>query len=585
MADNVTIPAQGTGTATPVIATDDVAGVHYQKVKIALGADGAVDTLVDSGQQLSADSVPVVLASDHSDVKVTLDGEPVAISGTVTVNGSGVTQPISAAALPLPSGAATAANQSTGNSSLAAIASAAGATTDAEATGDGTVIAILKRLRTLIGDIFSTVGNIYTSLGVLTMGDNSAYTATMDRVFAVGGYMDDASPNTLSEGNIGTLRVTTNRAVHVNLRDASGNELTPGGTQYTEDAGAAANPTGTALIMVRDDSRVGSITNADGDNIAVRGNNKGEMYVKDTDAETVLNGILTSLGYIQPDTTLIATETGNAAALLTSLAGALASVGTDALIIAEPLQVQSSGADVATEVTLGAVQSAVEQLVAALFTQGGDSLIASIIDGHSGITAGAGGVAENTPRVTLAGDDENLTMVNESLSDISGNTFYPGQNMAATHDAPDAGNPIKIGHRAKNFDGTAPGIPVDEDDRVNSIADVYGRQYVEITHPAHWTVSADYASAQTNTSLKSAPGAGLKLYITDVIVSNGATAGNVTLLNGSGGAVLLELYPGVNGGMAMPFRTPIALSANTALCITSTTVTTHSVTICGYTAP
>jgi len=35
------------------------------------------------------------------------------VSGTVTVNGSGVTQPVSAASLPLPSGAATAANQST----------------------------------------------------------------------------------------------------------------------------------------------------------------------------------------------------------------------------------------------------------------------------------------------------------------------------------------------------------------------------------------------------------------------------------------------------------------------------------------
>lgn len=40
MADNVTIPASGTGTATPVIATDDVSGVHYQYVKLV---DGAAD--------------------------------------------------------------------------------------------------------------------------------------------------------------------------------------------------------------------------------------------------------------------------------------------------------------------------------------------------------------------------------------------------------------------------------------------------------------------------------------------------------------------------------------------------------------
>ncbi|MDH5244849.1 MAG: hypothetical protein OEW98_00245 [Betaproteobacteria bacterium] len=41
MADNVTIPATGSGTATPVVATDDVAGVHFQKVKLDIGGDGA----------------------------------------------------------------------------------------------------------------------------------------------------------------------------------------------------------------------------------------------------------------------------------------------------------------------------------------------------------------------------------------------------------------------------------------------------------------------------------------------------------------------------------------------------------------
>lgn len=41
MADNVTAPPSGTGTATPVIATDDVGGVHYQKVKLDVGGDGA----------------------------------------------------------------------------------------------------------------------------------------------------------------------------------------------------------------------------------------------------------------------------------------------------------------------------------------------------------------------------------------------------------------------------------------------------------------------------------------------------------------------------------------------------------------
>lgn len=67
--------------------------------------------------------------------------------------------------------------------------------------------------------------------------------------------------------------------------DGSGNQITSfgGGTQYTEDAAAAANPVGTALILVREDARAGGLTTTDGDNVAARGNNKGELYVKHTD--------------------------------------------------------------------------------------------------------------------------------------------------------------------------------------------------------------------------------------------------------------------------------------------------------------
>jgi len=69
-----------------------------------------------------------------------------------------------------------------------------------------------------------------------------------------------------------------------------------------------------------------------------------------------------------------------------------------------------------------------------------------------------------------------------------------------------------------------------------------------------------------------------------LVISNGATAGNITLLDGSGGTVKFELYPAVNGGVSMSFRNPIKLTANTLLAITSTTVTTHSVFVSGYIA-
>jgi len=48
MADNVTIPATGSGTATPVIATDDISSVHYQRVKVTFGSDGAASDVSSS---------------------------------------------------------------------------------------------------------------------------------------------------------------------------------------------------------------------------------------------------------------------------------------------------------------------------------------------------------------------------------------------------------------------------------------------------------------------------------------------------------------------------------------------------------
>lgn len=150
------------------------------------------------------------------------------------------------------------------------------------------------------------------------------------------------------------------------------------------------------------------------------------------------------------------------------------------------------------------------------------------------------------------------------------------------HDTGDAGEPVKIGMKAYELDGTAPQTAVAEADRVNAIGDLVGRQYVATEHPRFFHVSVDYASAQTNATIKAATGASTAIYITDIMISNGATAGNITLLDGSGGTVLFELYPAINGGVSLNLKNPIKLTDNTLLAITSTTVTTHSVFVAGF---
>lgn len=133
-------------------------------------------------------------------------------------------------------------------------------------------------------------------------------------------------------------------------------------------------------------------------------------------------------------------------------------------------------------------------------------------------------------------------------------------------------------------DGTDPTAVSAEGDAAALRTDMNRLLIVNQTHPRFWHVSADYASAQTNVSVKASPGASLSLYITDIQISNGATAGNITLLDGSGGTVLYEVYPAINGGAVLSLRSPIKLTAATALCLTSTSCTTHSVFVSGYIA-
>ena len=89
MADNITAPASGT-----VFATDDVAGVQYPRTKLCYGPDGSATDVSLSNRLPVADS-----------------GVVEALGAILSAIGSTAyfpsTQAVSAAALPLPAGAAT----------------------------------------------------------------------------------------------------------------------------------------------------------------------------------------------------------------------------------------------------------------------------------------------------------------------------------------------------------------------------------------------------------------------------------------------------------------------------------------------
>jgi hypothetical protein len=153
----------------------------------------------------------------------------------------------------------------------------------------------------LLGTIDSDTGNIATAVQIMDDWDESdrAKVNLIAGQAGVQGGAGTVSANTqrialatdanavkITDGTdtLDVLDLTNSNPAAVAIVDGDGTQITSfgGGTQYTEDAAAAANPVGTALNLIRADTLAG-VTTTDGDNVAARGTDKGELYVKVAD--------------------------------------------------------------------------------------------------------------------------------------------------------------------------------------------------------------------------------------------------------------------------------------------------------------
>lgn len=245
-----------------------------------------------------------------------------------------------------------------------------GASTAANQT---TVIGHLDGVEGLLGTIDADTGNIDTNAGTTadasaTAGGTGTISAKLRRL--------TADTDAIKTAVTGTLTVTGGG----------------GGTEYTEDAAAAANPVGTTLQLIREDARAGGLTSTDGDNVALRGNNKGEAYVKATDSDALLTTIDAKLGgtltvtgggggveYTEGDTD--ATITGSVAMMEGAANTILPIQGT----VADGLLVNLGSNN---DVTVSGVSTAANQSTIIGHVDGIEGLLTTI-DGDTGTLAGA----------------------------------------------------------------------------------------------------------------------------------------------------------------------------------------------------
>jgi hypothetical protein len=373
------------------------------------------------------------------------------------------------------------------------------------------------------------------------------------------------------------IDATNGVAVDVKVLPASTNTIEVVG-DAAENAAAAGNP---LLSGGRYDSSPRTL--GDGDVGAIALDADGAIHISDGgNSITIDNSDITTIAgavsgsEMQVDIVASLPAGTNAIGKLSANSGV--DIGdVDILSVPAPLNVVGSGTEAA----------------ALRVTMASDSTGVLSIDDNGGSITIDGTVTANLSATDNAVLDNIDTNVSTIAGAVSGTEMQvdvitiPGLSGDVAHDSADSGNPLKIGGKAKNHDGTAPGTAVAEDDRVDFIADVYGRQFVESSHPNNWSIVDDQSSAQTNTVLVAAPGAGLSLYITDIIVSNDSTAGTIKLVENTGTPVSVTgvVYMAGNGGFVTNLKTPIKLTANTNLGYTSVTVVNHSVTVTGYIAP
>jgi hypothetical protein len=578
MADDV-ISGAAVGTG-PTFATDEIGNVHYPRSKVVWGADGTATDVSAAAPlpvvQTGTPALPTGAATEASiaaasaKLPAALGQATMAASLSVTVASNQTAVPVSAASLPLPSGAATAARQAipgtagTPSSEVLSVQGVSGGTAlpmsaaalplPSGASTEATLAAASAKLPATLGQKAMTA-----SLPVVLASDQASVpvAATLQaETTKVIGTVNVAAGQTIAATNAGTFATQETGAALTALQALDDLVL-------TEDAPHVSGEKGLLPFAVRRDANT-SLVGADGDlapfqvtadgslKVAITaGAGSGGTSATDDAAFTPGSGAATPIAGFADETTPDAVDEGDVGAVRMTLQRALHVNLRDA-----------SGA----ELTVGAQYA--EDAVHA--------------DGNQVMMAGTRRADAPT---TSAGADGDNAVLN---TDADGRLWVSAGQAA--HDAAVAGRPVRIGARAQSADWTA----VTTGDQVDALASLLGKL---VTLPyalpgATWRY-AGAAGGLVNTTgvtVKAAAGAGIRNYVTNIQCMNShqTTGTEIELRDGAAGTVLWRGWAqAVGGGFSVPFATPIRGTANTLLEIAEVTATGTAGVVCnlqGYEA-
>lgn len=438
---------------------------------------------------------------------VTSDATAISAANPLHVQpGTGVTWAVSAASLPLPSGAATSAKQDSQTTHLATLA---GAVSGTEVQVD---VLTMPTVTIQDGGGSITVDGSVSVSGSVAVTDNSG-SLTVDAPVGTPVFVR------LSDGTSAISTLPVSIAAAVAVTDNSGSlTVDDGGSSLTVDGSVSIS----GSVAVTDNS--GSLT--------VDAPVGTPVFVRLSDGTAAISTLPVSIASA-------VAVTDNSGSLTVDNAGTFA------------VQAAQSGT---WTVGLSAGTNGIGKLTA-----------------NSGVTIGAVEIAASQTLATVT----TVTTVT-TVSTLTGG--------GVAHDGVDSGNPVKIGFKASS--SLAGATMVTSGDRVDAVAGVDGAQIVRPHCGLEDIVSGVAAITDgSSTSVIAAQGAGVKTYITTVVVANtSATAVTVDLRDGAAGTVKLTLpVPANTAGVVLPLPVPLPFSANTAVCADpSASASTVTVTLIGF---
>ena len=460
--------------------------VHRQRVRIAGAAATDLATVtggrvsVDGSgvtQPVSAASLPLPAGASQEHVAAASPHAARLTDGAAFYKATtpADTQPVSAAALPLPTGAST-------EATLAAMATDLGDQADAAAAANGSLIGIVKRLRTLLA------GGLPAGLVGGRLDANVGNTPAV----TVSGAVDTE----LTTADLDTGAGTDTRAVVGLALAASGGAVLAG----------AANP-----VPVSDNA--GSLTVDSGQLPAALVGARLDVNIGATAVTQPVSGTVTA------DTELPA-----AAALADAAANPTSPTVGGANLVFNGVTWDRARGDITNgldvDVTrLPALPTGTNNI--------GDVDVLTL----PALPAGANNIG-----------DVDIASAPTGASSI--------QNQgAAAHDAPAAGNPLAIGFRAN---ANEPAAVSTDADAVFGWADLFGRQVVVTGHPNPEAPVTVNATASGATTVIAAPGASISIYVLKASVHNrDATNRLVDLRDGAAGTVRWRAELAAEGGGAL----------------------------------